>query len=110
MDYYLKATSEEAMWSALISAGVAKEVTDDSVTRKVPVGVSLDVIGVIYRGTGIMIEVNSPEMGTYTYEEQEPIEGFHANIRGELTPEQQAALPLINKPTAPVRIWFGDQT
>ena len=108
-DYYLKAESEEALWSALISAGVAKESEVDGVTYKGPVaGISLDVVGVIYKGTGQMVEVTSPEMGTFTYEEQEPIDGYHANIRGELTDEQKAALPLIDKPNAPVRIWFGD--
>jgi hypothetical protein len=109
MDYYLKAESEEALWSALISAGVAKESEVDGIAYKGPVaGIALDVVGVIYKGTGQMIEVTSPEMGTFTYEEQEPIPGYHANIRGELTQEQQAALPLIDKPNAPVRIWFGD--
>jgi hypothetical protein len=106
MDYYLKAESEEALWFSLISAGVAQEVTDDGVTRKVPVGIALDVIGVIYKGTGNMIEVNSSDMGAYTYEEQAPIEGFHANIRGELTPEQEALLPLIAAPSSPNRVWF----
>jgi hypothetical protein len=49
-------------------------------------------------------------MGTYTYEEQEPIEGYHANLRvvGELTEQQRAALPLIDKPATPNRVWFGD--
>jgi hypothetical protein len=107
MDYYLKAESEEALWSALISAGVAQESEADGVTYKGPVaGIALDVVGVIYKGTGQMVEVTSPDMGTYTYEEQAPIPGFHANIRGELTQEQQAALPLIDKPGAPVRVWF----
>jgi hypothetical protein len=107
MDYYLKAESEEALWSALISAGVAQESEVDGVTYKGPVaGISLDVVGVIYKGTGQMVEVTDPMMGTFTYEEQAPIPGYHANIRGELTQEQQAALPLIDKPGAPVRVWF----
>lgn len=104
MDYYLKAESEEALWSALEAADLAGEYEG----KKYAKGVALDVIGLIYKGTGNMIEVNSPDMGTYTYEEQAPIEGFHANIRGELTPEQEALLPLIAKPNNPVRIWFGD--
>jgi hypothetical protein len=108
-DYYLKAESEETLWSALISAGVAQESKADGVTYKGPVaGIALDVVGLIYKGTGQMVEVTSPDMGTYTYEEQSPIPGYHANIRGELTDEQKAALPLIDKPNAPVRIWFGD--
>jgi hypothetical protein len=111
MDYYLKAESEEALWSALISAGVAQESEVDGVTYKDPVaGIALDVIGVIYKGTGQMVEVNDPEIGTYTYEEQEPIEGYHVNLRAtsELTEQQKDALPLIDKPATPHRIWFGD--
>ena len=111
MDYYIKAESEEALWSALFAADVASESTEDGVTyRGAKSGYALDVIGLIYRGTGQMVEVNDPEMGTYTYEEQEPIEGYHANLRvvGELTEQQRAALPLIDKPATPNRVWFGD--
>lgn len=62
-------------------------------------------------GADIGVEVNDPEMGTYTYEEHAPIEGFHANLRmrEELTDEQKALLPLIEKPSTPVRIWAGDE-
>jgi len=109
MDYYIKAESEEALWSALFAADVAFESTDEGVTyRGAKSGYALDVIGLIYRGTGQMVEVNDPDMGTYTYEEQAPIEGFHANLRGNLTDEQKALLPLIDKPATPNRIWFGD--
>ena len=107
MDYYVKAESEEALWSSLISAGVAQEFESDGVAYKGPVaGIALDVIGVIYKGTGQITEINDPQMGTYMYEEQAPIPGYHANIRGELTQEQIAALPLIPKPNEPVRAWF----
>jgi hypothetical protein len=109
MDYYIKAESEEALWSALFAADVASESTEDGVTyRGAKSGYALDVIGLIYRGTGQMVEVNDPDMGTFSYEEQAPIEGFHANLRGNLTDEQKALLPLIDKPATPNRIWFGD--
>ena len=109
MDYYIKAENEEALWSALFAADVASESTEDGVTyRGAKEGYALDVIGLIYKGTGQMVEVNDPDMGTYTYEEQAPIDGFHANLRGNLTDEQKALLPLIDKPATPNRIWFGD--
>lgn len=109
MDYYIKAETEEALWSALFAADVASESTEDGVTyRGAKSGYALDVIGLIYKGTGQMVEVNDPDMGTYTYEEQAPIEGFHANLRGNLTDEQKTLLPLIDKPATPNRIWFGD--
>jgi hypothetical protein len=113
-DYYLNAESENALWEALISAGLVKEYSDSETgTFKAPVNatISLDVIGLIHKGTGNMIEVNDPEMGTYTYEETSPIEGFHANLRmfEELTEEQKAILPLIESPNTPVRKWFGDE-
>lgn len=32
--------------------------------------------------------------------------GYHANLRGVLTDEQKAALPIIPTPANPVRVWF----
>jgi hypothetical protein len=34
-----------------------------------------------------------------------PLDGFHANLRGELSAEQIAQLPLIEAPQAPYRVW-----
>lgn len=104
MDYYLKAESEEDMWDALTAANLTTVYEG----KKYAKGISLDIIGTIYVGNGNMIEANNPDTGSFTYEEQVAIDGFHANIRGELTEEQIALLPLIDKPSTPVRVWFGD--
>jgi hypothetical protein len=37
-----------------------------------------------------------------------PIDGWHVNIKADLTAEQEAALPLITAPTTPYRIWAGE--
>jgi hypothetical protein len=104
MDYYLKANSEENMWETLTAAGLTSEYEG----KKYAKGISLDVIGVIYKETGNMTTVTDPEGNTFEVPETQAIEGYHANIRGDLTEEQQQALPLIAKPSTPNRIWFGD--
>lgn len=104
MDYYLKANSEEHMWETLTAANLTSEYEG----KKYAKDISLDVIGTIYRATGNTIETTGPNGETYQSPEMEEIEGYHANIRGELTEEQQQALPLISKPTTPNRVWFGD--
>ena len=105
MDYYLKATSEEAMWDALTAA----DLTSEYEGKKYAKGISLDVIGVIYTETGNTTTVTGPSGEEMQVPEMQAIDGFHANIRGELTEEQQQLLPLISKPSTPVRVWFGDE-
>lgn len=93
MDYYLKATNEASLWSALEAAGLV----DD---EHQPVGIALDVIGLIYQPTGdvqIVGGIEQPVMAV--------IPGYHANIRGDLTAEQIAALPLVPEPSTPYRVW-----
>jgi hypothetical protein len=122
--YYIKASDEQALWSALWEAGLAlkdwdetdplnqaPELAPDNVEWG-PTGkfswvkkgeYDLDIIGVIYKPTGEVDDEGNPEM--------EPIEGYHANIRkwvGDFEAEQLAALPLIADPTHPVRIWAGE--
>jgi hypothetical protein len=117
MNYYLQAQSEEALFAALESAGVMNKVYDpedpnnqrpDDAEEWEPTGeydlypkagVDLDVIGTIYKPTNETDEEGNPVM--------EPIDGFHANIRG-ITDEQAALLPTIAKPNNPVRMWAGD--
>lgn len=89
-DYFLKAADESAMWEALESAGMVDEECQ-------PVGIALDIIGTIYKPTGEVDAEGLPAMA--------PIPGFHANIRGELTAEQAAPLPLIQPPNNPARVW-----
>jgi hypothetical protein len=122
--YYIKASDEQALWSALWEAGLAlkdwdetdplnqaPELAPDNVEWE-PTGkfswfkadgYDLDIIGVIYKPTEEVDEEGNPVM--------EELEGYHANIRkwdGDFTEEQLAALPLIVPPNKPVRIWAGD--
>jgi hypothetical protein len=113
--YYIKASDEQALWSALESAGLYKKVYSEfdeegngvgEFTWVKTDGYDLDIIGVIYKPTG---ETGEDENGEY--EIVGPLDGYHANIRkwdGDFTEEQLAALPLIVPPNKPVRIWAGD--
>lgn len=94
MDYFLKADGEIQLTDDLVAAGI---MTHDG---EITPGYALDVIGIIHKPTGEML---TGEDGPYP--EMAPIDGYHANVRGELSAEQQAKLPLIDVPNAPVRVW-----
>ena len=123
--YYLKATSEAALWEALEAASLAHKEYD----REDPLNVApddlgyedtwdgpsgayewqsdtqmLDVIGPIYTATGNTLT----DAGGMEYPETQAVEGYHANLRETLTAEQVAALPTVAAPTTPHRIWAGD--
>ena len=109
--YYLKATSEEALYAALENAGFYKKVYSEFDEEGNPVGdfellrvgqFDLDVIGPIFKRTGVMLQGEDGE-----YPEMQELDGYHANIRG-ITPEQAALLPTIDAPANPVRMWAGD--
>ena len=123
--YYLRATTESALWTALGEAGLAHKVynPDDPLnvapadlgyeeTWDGPSGAyewasdtqMLDVIGPIYVKTGKVLT----DAGGMEYPETQAVEGYHANLREELTDAQVAALPTVAAPTTPYRIWAGD--
>lgn len=123
--YYLKATDEQALWTALEAASLAhKEYDREDPLNSRPddldieaewAGPSgayewiadtpmLDTIGTMYRETGTMLTDGEG----MEYPEMEPIDGCHANLREELTDEQVALLPTIDAPTVPHRKWAGD--
>jgi hypothetical protein len=58
-------------------------------------GYALDVIGAISKQVG----------GTDDEPVVRQLPGFHANLRGELTDEQTAKLPVIPVPQSPARVW-----
>jgi hypothetical protein len=58
---------------------------------------SVDVIGTIYRPTGVMIETDEGEVA-----EMAAIEGWHANTRG---PMLEALMAFAVEPEHPVRVW-----
>ena len=123
--YYLKATSEANLWTALEAAGLAHKQYDptDALNSRPddlepdaewePTGAyewiadtpMLDIIGTMYAATGNML---TTEDGM-EYPEMAPIDGFHANLREELTDEQVALLPTVDAPATPYRKWAGDE-
>jgi hypothetical protein len=122
--YYLKATTEAALWTALGAAGLAHKVYNPDDPANVapdnlgpyetwePTGAyewaadtaMLDVIGTMYSATGNTLT----DAGGMEYPETQAVEGYHANLRETLTDAQVAALPTVAAPTTPYRIWAGD--
>ena len=124
--YYLKATDEQALWTALEAADLAvKDYDPEDPLNSRPADLDpetewdgpsgayewrslsnmLDIIGTMYRETGNML---TTEDGM-EYPEMEAVEGYHANLREELTDEQVAALPTVDAPATPYRKWAGDE-
>ena len=123
--YYLKATDEQALWTALEAADLAvKDYDPEDPLNSRPADLDmdaewagpsgayewrslsnmLDIIGTMYRETGTML---TTEDGM-EYPEMEAVDGYHANLREELTAEQEAALPTVDAPATPYRKWAGD--
>jgi hypothetical protein len=98
-DYYLKFTSEQHLWNTLERVGLA--VFREEQGKHIPINTNLDVIGTIYKATGQMLT----GLDGFPYPEMLPVDGYHANLRGSLTEEQKAQLPLIAAPATPSRVW-----
>ena len=124
--YYLKATDEQALWTALEAADLAVKDYDpeDPLNSRPddldmeddwdgPTGAyewrslsnMLDIIGTMYRETGNMLTTDDG----MEYPETEAIDGYHANLREVLTDAQEAALPTVTAPATPYRKWAGDE-
>ncbi|MDB9965839.1 hypothetical protein OAD55_04635 [Planktomarina temperata] len=124
--YYLKATDEQALWTALEAADLAvKDYDPEDPLNSPPADYDymedgefvktgayewrslsnmLDIIGTMYRETGTMLTTDDG----MEYPETEAISGYHANLREVLTDEQEAALPTVAAPATPYRKWAGD--
>ena len=123
--YYLKATDEQALWTALEAADLAvKDYDPEDPLNSRPADLEmeeewagpsgayewrslsnmLDIIGTMYRETGTML---TTEDGM-EYPETEAISGYHANLREDLTAAQEAELPTVDAPATPYRKWAGD--
>ena len=114
MNYYIKSTDETSLWEALGAAGLATKQYDPEDPLNIPSGLNwvptgefkwvatcqLDIIGTIYKPTGQTTEIDGRQVPV-----MEALEGFHANLLADLTTEQQSALPLIDAPATPVRVW-----
>src|SRR5690554_3613884 len=99
-DYFLRAETREQIDQALIDAGLITIVNGEPVASSSAI---IDYVGTIHR-----------DSGQYTLDEDgfevaimEPIEGYHVNLRGKLTAEQEALLPIIETPSQPQRIFAG---
>ena len=125
--YHLKATDEQALWTALEAADLAvKDYDPEDPLNSPPADYDymedgefvktgayewmadtpmLDIIGTMYRETGTMLTDGEG----MEYPEMEAIDGYHANLREELTDEQVAALPTVDAPATPYRKWAGDE-
>jgi len=101
-DYYLRATTAAALYSALEAAGVVTQgeggyhVTDAH-------RYALDVIGAIYAPTGKMLQNDEGEVP-----EMKLLDGFHANLR--VIDASNFDVNMLNKiainaPTNPARGW-----
>jgi hypothetical protein len=96
-DYFLKFADEAEAKSALFTeqTNVQGDVVE---TVLVPKYAAVDVIGVIYKPTGKMIETNEGEVP-----EMAPLDGWHVNVRHNAeAPELQ---PFQVYPVAPKRMW-----
>lgn len=122
--YYLKADSEDAMWEALHSAGLAEKRLDEDDENNIPpeslgmdevwepsgafswaaIGCEVDVIGEISNATGDIVEGEDGSLN----ETVEALTGFHANIAAVQDRNKLVGLPLIPRPRNPKRKWAGD--
>lgn len=98
-NYYLKFEDQAELEETLISLGLAEIYNEQFIPKT-----NLDVIGLIYKPTGVIL---TAEDGM-KYPEMLPLEGWHANLKDDLTAEQEAVLPLIETPNAPYRKWAGE--
>lgn len=89
-DYFLRFDNED---EALIQ--LYEEEADDTRTPKYA---AIDVIGIIYKPTGKMIDTDEGEVP-----EMAPIDGWHVNVR------HNAAAPELDQwrvyPETPARMW-----
>lgn len=100
MDYFLKSTDEAALVAALLAVGILLEIDGGNGLAD---GFALDIIGTIHKKTGAVLTVDGMEVP-----EMAAVPGWHANLRGELSDTQLAALePILleQTPAQPYRVW-----
>lgn len=88
-DYCLK-FADEAEADALLF-----DMVDE---RKVPKFAAVDVIGIIYKPTGEVVEVDGMEVPLTA-----PVEGWHVNVRH--TKAVRKFSEFVVNPLTPVRVW-----
>ena len=118
-DFFLKLASEADMPTVLADfyRQDTQTLVDDETGEETVVNVgdpylvpytkdyALDVVGVIYRPTGVILT----DAGGNEYPEQAPLDGWHVNIRivGDAYRDAVEAIDATNGviPQQPVRIW-----
>lgn len=95
LDLYLKFDSESQSNSVLFNVQVI-----NNETVKIPKYTAIDVIGIIYKPSGNLIQSEEGE-----FPEMIPLEGWHVNVR--VTPEEDVSglAPYRIEPSTPSRIW-----
>lgn len=105
-NYFLKFSDEASFKAKFLELGLATIEPvwgTENDTQFVP-KIITDVIGLIYKPTGNVLLTDDG----LQYPEMAPIDGYHANLKAELTEEQEELLPLIPAPTTPYRVWAGE--
>lgn len=105
-NYYLKFKNQAELEATLLASGLAtmspamNEQPEQFVSKT-----NLDIIGLIYKPTGNVVTTDG-----FDYPEQAPIAGWHANMKGDLTLEQETALAafMVAEPKTPSRKWAGE--
>lgn len=87
--YYLCADSEEALWDALETAGLAELQPPQ-----------LDVMGTLFEASGLILVDEQDQRHPHF----RSLKGYYAAIHQELDDGQRAALPIVQRPVAIVRI------
>ena len=96
-DYFLKFADQAEADSVLFDEQT--NVQDDIVeTFKVPKYAAIDVIGTIYKPTGVLLTTDEGEVP-----EMAPVEGWHVNVRHK--EEAPELVPYQVFPESPVRMW-----
>lgn len=116
--YYLKTSTEQEMMDALVAAGLyAKDYDPDDALNQRPQDAEMDwqpsgafeyikklkdiiLIGTLYDEASTTVDEDGFEVVTL-----EALDGYHANVRGDLSQEQIDALPIIDAPKTPRNIW-----
>lgn len=95
IDLYLKFNSEKQANSALFNIQVI-----NNETVKIPKYTAIDIIGIIYKPSGNMIQSEDGE-----FPEMIPLEGWHVNVRVTLDENISLLEPYRIEPSTPSRIW-----
>jgi hypothetical protein len=106
-NYYLKFENQAQLETVLLANDLAQisPAMNEQPEQFVP-KVNLDIIGLIHKPTGNILTTDD----SFDYPEMLPINGWHANMKWDLTQDQESALAdyLVPQPSTPARVWAGE--